>query len=65
MRAAGKVDAAIRRGEQWLEHNKQSFISETEVGISFKDNFADLLILQLSSNWCVVMIAISLRSEDL
>ena len=49
----GPLDDAIRRGEEWLDSNKQNFISETEVGISFKDNFADLLILELSKRWYV------------
>jgi hypothetical protein len=49
------LDATIRKGEQWLESNKQTFIAETEVGISFQDNFADLLILQLSNRWFVLV----------
>lgn len=49
------VDEALQKAEQWLETNKQTFVSETDVGVSFKDNFADLLILQLSNRWCVVM----------
>lgn len=45
------VDDALCKGEQWLETNKKTFLSETENGISFKDNFADLLILELSKRW--------------
>ncbi|KAK4496142.1 hypothetical protein PRZ48_012121 [Zasmidium cellare] len=47
----GQVDGAIQRGEEWLENNKQTFLSETDTGIQFKDNFADLLILELSKRW--------------
>ena len=36
----GALDDAIRRCEEWLDSNKKNFISETEVGISFEDNFA-------------------------
>jgi hypothetical protein len=53
--SADNLNATIRKGEQWLEKNKQTFIAETEVGISFEDNFADLLILQLSNRWFVFM----------
>lgn len=47
------VDEAIFKAEEWLENNKQKFMSETETGIAFKDNFADLLILELSKRWYV------------
>ena len=55
MWSLGDVDDALCKGQQWLENNKQTFISETEIGISFKDNFADLLILELSKRWCVII----------
>lgn len=49
------MDEAIRRSEEWLEKNKQTFLSETDTGIQFKDNFADLLILELSNRWYVLL----------
>ncbi|KAL9087277.1 MAG: hypothetical protein Q9165_006771 [Trypethelium subeluteriae] len=45
------VDDALRKGEEWLETNKRTFLSETDNGIWFKDNFADLLLLELSNRW--------------
>ena len=55
-----KVAKAIGRAQTWLEKNKQTFAAETENGITFKDNFVNLLILELSKRWYVsksVMIA--------
>ena len=51
MLSLAHVDDALFRGEEWLEANKKTFLSETENGISFKDNFADLLVLELSNRW--------------
>lgn len=45
------VDSALHKGEEWLETNKKTFISETDTGVTFKDNFADLLALELSNRW--------------
>jgi hypothetical protein len=45
------INNAIYKSEQWLETNKKTFLSETDTGVSFKDNFADLLLLELSSRW--------------
>ena len=45
------VDDALHKGEEWLETNKKTFLSVTETGVSFKDNFADLLLLELSGRW--------------
>lgn len=45
------VDDALYKGEEWLETNKKTFLSETETGVLFKDNFADLLLLELSNRW--------------
>ena len=60
MGSVGRVDDAIRKSEEWLENNKQTFVSETEVDISFKDNFADLLILELSNRWYVLIPCVEL-----
>ncbi|KAF2159810.1 hypothetical protein M409DRAFT_29808 [Zasmidium cellare ATCC 36951] len=64
MWSPGKVDEAIRRGEEWLEQNKQSFLSETDTGIQFKDNFADLLILELSNRWYNLRDYVDLRIPE-
>jgi hypothetical protein len=45
------IDEVLRKGEEWLETNKKTFFSETDTGVSFKDNFADLLLLELSNRW--------------
>jgi hypothetical protein len=45
------IDEVLCKGEQWLETNKKTFFSETDTGITFKDNFADLLLLELSNRW--------------
>lgn len=45
------IDEVLHKGEEWLEINKKTFFSETDTGVSFKDNFADLLLLELSNRW--------------
>jgi hypothetical protein len=46
-----KADDALYKGEEWLETNKKTFLSKTDTGVEFKDNFADLLVLELSNKW--------------
>ena len=46
---------AIVRGQHWMDQNKQTWESETENGYTFKDNFADLLILEVSGRWYVFL----------
>ncbi|CAI6234720.1 unnamed protein product [Periconia digitata] len=52
---------ALYKSEEWLEANKKTFISETDTGVKFKDNFADLLILELSHRWDYVDLRIPER----
>ncbi|KAL9069225.1 MAG: hypothetical protein Q9157_006229 [Trypethelium eluteriae] len=56
------VDDALHKGEEWLETNKKTFLSETETGISFKDNFADLLLLELSNRWIAPEVSANILS---
>lgn len=44
---------AIARGQQWLDQNKRTWESKTENGYSFKDNFAELLMLEVTGRWYV------------
>ncbi|PVH96443.1 hypothetical protein DM02DRAFT_569562, partial [Periconia macrospinosa] len=55
------IDDALYKGEEWLETNKKTFLSETDTGVSFKDNFADLLLLELSGRWDYVDLRIPER----
>ena len=48
-----KLEQPMNRAHKWLEQNKQTFTAETENGITFKDNFVSLLILELSKRWYV------------
>lgn len=61
MSSPARIDDAIHKAEDWLERNKQNFMSETETGIAFKDNFADLLILELSKRWYVSLYKVGIR----
>ena len=47
-----KLAQSIGKAQSWLEENKQTFLAETDTGITFKDNFVSLLILELSKRWC-------------
>ena len=46
-----RLHRAVIKGQRWLEKNKKTWISETENGYTFKDNFAELLMLEFSGRW--------------
>jgi histidinol phosphatase-like enzyme len=41
----------LKRGQAFLDRNAKMMVSETDYGISIKDNFAQLLILEATNNW--------------
>jgi histidinol phosphatase-like enzyme len=41
----------LKSGQAFLDRNAKMMVSETGNGISIKDNFAQLLILEATNNW--------------
>ena len=46
--------ASVQKGESWLSRNARAFVSEAETGLSWKDNFLEALLLEVTGNWNLV-----------
>lgn len=41
----------LSRGQKYLDRNARHWLAETDTGITFKDNFMELLMLEATGNW--------------
>lgn len=46
--------ASAQKGQSWLSRNAHAFVSETETGLAWKDNYLEALLLEVTGNWNLV-----------
>jgi len=45
---------AAQKGNHYLLKNSRTFVSESETGLTWKDNFLDAMLLEITGNWNLV-----------